>query len=82
MHLWMYYCADSQANSPDGSTVHPSFGDLFTDEVLPVNGRVQLTDAPGFGLTLNPNANLIPYSSFWKSTDGLGAARSEESAKA
>jgi L-rhamnonate dehydratase len=54
-----------QANSPDGKSVHPSFGDLFLDEPLPVNGRVDLTDKPGFGMTLNPNAQLVPYSSFF-----------------
>lgn len=66
--------ADVQANSPDGKTVHPSFGNLFTNEVLPVNGRVDLGDEPGFGLELNPNAELVPYSAFWKPSHGLGAA--------
>lgn len=63
-----------QANSPDGKTVHPSFGNLFLNEVLPVNGRVNLTDEPGFGLILNPEAELVPYSHFWKPSHGLGAA--------
>lgn len=53
------------ANSPDGKSVHPSFGDLFLDEPLPVNGRIDLTDKPGFGMTLNPNAQLVPYSAFF-----------------
>ncbi|WWC60753.1 uncharacterized protein I303_103329 [Kwoniella dejecticola CBS 10117] len=62
------------ANSPDGHTVLPSFGDLFTNEVLPHNGKVNLTDEPGFGLTLNPNAQLVPYSDFFKPTKGIGYA--------
>jgi L-rhamnonate dehydratase len=73
---------DHQANSPDGETVHPSFGDLFTNEVLPVNGKVDLTDLPGFGLELNPNANLVPYSAFFKSESGLGSAGEDQKATA
>lgn len=52
----------------------PSFGNLFTNEVLPVNGRVDLGDAPGFGLELNPNAELVPYSHFFTPSRGLGSA--------
>lgn len=50
------------ANSPDGKSVHPVFGDLFTNEYIPKNGKVSVVelDAPGFGLVLNPKANLIP----------------------
>ncbi|TVY45601.1 L-rhamnonate dehydratase [Lachnellula occidentalis] len=40
------------ANSPDGKSVLPVFGDLFLDEPIPVKA--------GFGLTLNPAAKLIP----------------------
>lgn len=51
----------------------PSFGDLFLNEPLPVNGRIDLSDAPGFGLELNPDAKLVPYSSFFKAEKGLGS---------
>ena len=50
------------ANSPDGKSVLPVFGDLFLDEPIPVKGYLDTTqlDKPGFGLTLNPAARLIP----------------------
>jgi L-rhamnonate dehydratase len=37
------------------------FGNLFLNEVMPINGRIELEklDAPGFGLELNPSARLI-----------------------
>ncbi|KAF8416838.1 mandelate racemase muconate lactonizing enzyme family protein [Tirmania nivea] len=49
------------ANSPDGQTVLPVFGDLFIDEVIPVNGILELSrlDKPGFGLVVNPAARLL-----------------------
>lgn len=49
------------ANSPDGQTVLPVFGDLFIDEVMPVNGKLELSrlDKPGFGLVVNPAARLL-----------------------
>ena len=54
------------ANSPDGKSVLPVFGDLFLDEPIPVNGKLTIADLdrPGFGLTLNPaaRAKLIPSS--------------------
>jgi L-rhamnonate dehydratase len=54
------------ANSPDGKSVLPVFGDLFLDEPIPVNGFLTTADLnkPGFGLTLNPaaRAKLIPSS--------------------
>jgi L-alanine-DL-glutamate epimerase-like enolase superfamily enzyme len=46
------------ANSPDGRSVRPVFGDLFLDEPVPKDGRIDVGDAPGFGLTLNPRATL------------------------
>ena len=50
------------ANSPDGKSVLPVFGNLFTNEPLPSNGflDVSVLDRPGFGLELNPAAPLIP----------------------
>ena len=47
---------------------------MFTNEVLPVNGRVDLGDAPGFGLELNPHAELVPYGHFFTPSRGLGSA--------
>lgn len=43
-----------------------------------MNGRVDLTDEPGFGLELNPAAELVPYSSFFSPVKGLGAAGEAE----
>ena len=52
------------ANSPDGKSVLPVFGDLFLDEPIPTKGFLTTADLnkPGFGLTLNPvaRAKLIP----------------------
>ncbi|KAG9241713.1 enolase C-terminal domain-like protein [Calycina marina] len=50
------------ANSPDGKSVLPVFGNLFIDEPMPLEGYLmkEQLDKPGFGLTLNPAARLIP----------------------
>uniref|UniRef100_A0A0B7K7N9 Mandelate racemase/muconate lactonizing enzyme C-terminal domain-containing protein n=1 Tax=Bionectria ochroleuca TaxID=29856 RepID=A0A0B7K7N9_BIOOC len=52
------------ANSPDGKSVLPVFGDLFLDEPIPTKGYLTTADIdkPGFGLTINPvaRAKLIP----------------------
>ena len=50
------------ANSPDGKSVFPVFGNLFIDEPIPTKGyfNVSELDKPGFGLELNPAARLIP----------------------
>lgn len=49
------------ANSPDGKSVQPVFGDLFLNEPIPVNGYLNVSDLdkPGFGLELNPAARLL-----------------------
>ncbi len=49
--------------SPDCLTFPAVFGDMFTNEQLPDQGRIRLTEAPGWGLTLNREAlNLVrPY---------------------
>jgi len=49
------------ANSPDGKSVLPVFGNLFTNEPIPTKGYLDVTelDKPGFGLELNPAAPLI-----------------------
>ena len=48
------------ANSPDGKSVMPVFGNLFTNEPIPKNGVLAVTelDKPGFGLEINPAAGL------------------------
>jgi L-rhamnonate dehydratase len=40
------------AASPDGRTIMPVFGDLFEGEPMPQNGKLRLSEAPGFGMTL------------------------------
>ncbi|KAI9699505.1 MAG: hypothetical protein M1820_007136 [Bogoriella megaspora] len=49
------------ANSPDGKSVLPVFGNLFTNEPIPEKGflDVSILDKPGFGLELNPSVPLI-----------------------
>lgn len=49
------------ANSPDGKSVLPVFGDLFLNEPIPTQGYldVSVLDKPGFGLELNPKARLV-----------------------
>lgn len=55
------------ANSPDGKSVVPVFGDLFLNEPVPHNGFLDVSalDKPGFGLELNPRANLREASEIW-----------------
>ncbi len=40
------------AASPDGRSIQPVFGSLFTGEQLPQNGKLRLSEAPGFGMDL------------------------------
>lgn len=53
------------ANSPDGKSVEPVFGNLFLNEPIPTKGYLEISalDKPGFGLELNPAAPLIPAAS-------------------
>jgi L-alanine-DL-glutamate epimerase-like enolase superfamily enzyme len=55
------------ANSPDGKSVLPVFGDLFTNEIVPTQGYINVSDLdkPGFGLEVNPNASLVEFTSFF-----------------
>jgi len=46
------------AASPDGRSIAPVFGDLFEGEQMPHDGRLRLSDAPGFGMTLADRAAL------------------------
>lgn len=49
--------------SPEADEVVPVFGDLFANEPLPVDGYLDLSDAPGWGVELNPELVLErPYS--------------------
>jgi L-rhamnonate dehydratase len=40
------------AASPDGKTITPVFGDLFEGEPIPMDGKLKLSEAPGFGMCL------------------------------
>ncbi|KAK0194031.1 enolase C-terminal domain-like protein [Armillaria mellea] len=53
------------ANSPDGKSVQPVFGDLFLNEPVPQGGKLQVSvlDKPGFGLELNSKAQLLEANS-------------------
>jgi L-rhamnonate dehydratase len=49
--------------APAADKVVPMFTPLLLDEPVPVNGRMKLSDAPGFGVRLNPECRLArPYS--------------------
>lgn len=48
--------------APEADRVVPMFTPLLLDEPVPVNGRLKLGDAPGFGVRLNPDcARHRPY---------------------
>lgn len=40
------------AASPDGRSIVPVFGGLFEGEDMPENGRLKVSDAPGFGMQI------------------------------
>jgi L-rhamnonate dehydratase len=44
--------------APEADVVIPMFSPLLLDEPVPVNGRMRLSDAPGFGVRLNPECPL------------------------
>jgi len=44
--------------SPNGDKVVPVFGKMFTDEPVPKDGYISLSDKPGFGVTLNNEIEL------------------------
>lgn len=48
------------AASPDGLSIRPMFGDLLEGEDLPENGRLKISDAPGFGMQVANRENLRP----------------------
>lgn len=48
--------------APGADQVVPMFTPLLLDEPVPVNGRMKVPDAPGFGVRLNPECALVrPY---------------------
>lgn len=44
--------------APQADKVIPMFSPLLLDEPVPHNGRLKLSDAPGFGVRLNPECQL------------------------
>jgi L-rhamnonate dehydratase len=48
------------AASADGKTIQPVFGSLFEGEQMPNNGKLKLSDAPGFGMELADRGMLAP----------------------
>lgn len=48
------------AASPDGRSIAPVFGALFQGEDVPQNGRLTLSERPGFGMTISDRALLVP----------------------
>ena len=68
--------------SPKADKIVPYFGDLFTDEPLPVDGYISLDPTkPGFGVTLNREwIKLIRPSP--RTTDQLGTRASRAAAAA
>ncbi|KAE9392889.1 mandelate racemase/muconate lactonizing enzyme family protein [Gymnopus androsaceus JB14] len=67
------------ANSPDGKSILPVFGNLFINEPVPHGGSLDVSDEPGFGLTLNPQLTLLPADQFLAPNPekGLGKADKE-----
>lgn len=49
------------AASPDGRSVLPVFGKLFTGEPMPKGGKLVVGDAPGFGMEIADRAMLTPF---------------------
>ena len=43
---------------PQATEIVPIFGKMFTNEPVPINGEVSLTDLPGFGAELNSEVEL------------------------
>lgn len=60
--MYSYHFVMTQTNAPfaefiilgpKGDKIVPVFGGTFKDEPLPVNGKMRLSDKPGWGLTLD-----------------------------
>lgn len=69
--VYSYHFVVTRHNSPfaeflmmaaGADEVVPMFQPLLLDEPVPVNGRLKVPDAPGFGVSLNPAVPLHrPY---------------------
>ncbi|MQA06990.1 MAG: L-rhamnonate dehydratase [Pseudonocardiaceae bacterium] len=69
--VYSYHFAITRHNSPfseflmmhpEATEVVPMFSPLLLDEPVPVDGRLRLSDTPGFGVRLNPECTLSrPY---------------------
>lgn len=66
------------ANSPDGKSIAPVFGNLLLDEPVPHGGFIEVGDAPGFGLELNPAGELVPSAHFLAPNPDKGLARTDD----
>lgn len=53
--------AECIIGSNNGAEVIPFYGDIFTGELIPVNGRLSIEQlsGPGFGLRLSPDVDLV-----------------------
>jgi len=51
------------AASPDGRSVLPVFGKIFTGEALPQNGKLRVSDRPGFGMEIADRSLLKLFQS-------------------
>ena len=49
------------AASPDGRSIRPVFGGLFTGEDLPRDGRLKVSSAPGFGMEIADRGSLQEF---------------------
>ena len=47
--------------SDDGSAIVPIYGPLFVDEPVPKDGKIRLSDKPGFGVALNRQGLVRPF---------------------
>lgn len=54
------YC-EYVAASADGRSIRPVFGNLFAGEDLPQNGRLKVSDKPGFGMEIADRSLLAPF---------------------
>ncbi|KAJ3881562.1 MAG: putative racemase [Lentinula lateritia] len=66
------------ANSPDGKSILPVFGNLFINEPVPHGGSLDVSDEPGFGLTLNPQVTLLPSEQFLAPGPERGLGKADE----
>ncbi|SCZ98211.1 BZ3500_MvSof-1268-A1-R1_Chr3-2g06223 [Microbotryum saponariae] len=67
------------ANSADGKSIAPVFGNLFLNEPVPHDGSIDISDdLPGFGLELNPAARLITASAFLAPNPDSGLSMTDD----